>query len=140
MVNELIASLDYAIEELEKCKKDKQRIRELEEQLAKAQQKVKLVNRLIKEDLKYDIGWLADNINSIDDETTIDDIYKWLIDNGYLTDTYMPTAKSINNKLMELDVQIHQEAKRLDIEKRTLITADGVIFFTNEYLGDDNQI
>ncbi len=138
MVNELIASLDYAIAELEKCKKDKQRIRELEEQLAKAQQKVKLVNRLIKEDLKYNIGWLADSINSIDDVTTIDDIYEWLIDNGYLTSGYIPTSKSINNGLMTLDVRIYQKTERIDIIKTPLITADGFIFFTNEYLGDDD--
>lgn len=138
MVNELIASLDYVIEELEKCKKDKQRIRELEAQLAKAQQKVKFVNHLISEDIVYKIDWLAKSIKNIDGETTTDDMCEWLIDNGYLTSGYIPTSKSINNGLMTLDVRIYQKTERIDITKTPLITADGFIFFTNEYLGDDD--
>ncbi len=123
---------------LDDVKKDKQRIHELEEQLAREQQKVKFVNHLIGKDIGYKIDCLAKVIEIIDGENTTGDIYEWLVDNGYLTTGNIPTSKSINNSFMKLDVQIYQKAEFFDVIKTPLITADGFIFFVNEYLGGDD--
>ena len=79
---------------LDDIKKDKQRIHELEEQLSKAQQKVKFVDCLIGKDIVYNIDCLAKVIKiikTIDGETTIGDIPEWLVYNDYLTAGDIPT-------------------------------------------------
>lgn len=137
--DELLDNPDLAIKALQRLKEEREQRKLLEEKIEEQKPKVLFANSVQSSENCITVNEMAKLLRQNGIDIGESRLFIWLRQNGYLSkekaDWNIPTQKSMDLGLFKLKKSTYKDGNRTFVNKKSLVTGKGQIYFINKFKG-----